>query len=173
MKRAILTLGLVVLAIGLVAVAQDNKTLITTRPKAGGTVSGGSEPWVPIFNNLALAYPSGLYYCCVGFLIAGANSPASQPNVAEGLQFTTTRATTLHELVTNVNYILKAGTTNYFSYCYRRRRERPTDRQSPYLCQGDHEWPTIWHLLRIADETHCRKQRISFASRKLLGGLVH
>jgi hypothetical protein len=115
MKRAILTLGVVVLAFNLAAVAAGDGTLITTQPKAGGTVYGGAGPWVPpIFNNLALAYPSGLYYCCEGFLIAGPQNPASQPNVAEGLQFTTTKATTLHELVTSVNYILEAGTTNHF-----------------------------------------------------------
>jgi hypothetical protein len=115
MKRAILTLGVVVLTFSLAAVAAGDRTLIATQPKAGGTVYGGAEPWVPpIFNNLALAYPSGLYYCCMGFLIAGPQNPASQPNVAEGMQFTTTKATTLHELVTSVNYILKAGTTTHF-----------------------------------------------------------
>ena len=113
MKRTIMMLSIVVLAISLTAVAADHRGLVTTQPKAGGTPYKDVEPMgTQIFNNLALDNPKGVYFCCSGYIVAGPSNPEGF-YYWEALQFTLANPATVNTIKTSVNYILQGNTTDF------------------------------------------------------------
>lgn len=82
MKRTILTVSLVALALGMSAYAADHNGAFTspdgrttyTAAKGGTYIASKPASGNTLYNNIAYDNPRGLYFCCEGATISGPNS---------------------------------------------------------------------------------------------------
>lgn len=116
MKRTVVMIGVVVLMLSLVAIAADQRALkVTAQPVPGGKAY---QPEVnataPIFSNLAVKDPKGLYFCCSGWELTGPDWLYSQYGYQWiGLQFVLAKQTTVHKISTSVTYFEAGSFTDF------------------------------------------------------------
>lgn len=111
MKRTILVVSLVVLALSLTSFAASKPFTspdkhITFMPAVKGTHTNPVEPEssTVLFNLLATKDPNGLYFCCEGYTISGADSVIGESIwVAQG--FTPANNSTLTKLKLQISYV--------------------------------------------------------------------
>jgi len=114
MKKLIAVVSLVVLGLSLTAMAADHRNMVRTEPKAGTAYKAPIEATAPVYNNLDVAYPKGVYYPDSGWYIVGAKNTYGIPNFAEGEQFTLSAAATVSKVVTGVNYAASGTYTDFW-----------------------------------------------------------